>query len=635
MATLNEQEEEASQGQIQPNGGPNGSQPQTGPVAVPGGGGIGNNTAGAATNPGGGANASTTPTNVSAGQQAQNGQGFTDVAAYLNANQSGGAQLGSQVASNLTNQYDTLNNNINSSNTAFNNSVSAGYTPENQQLIAQAAADPTGFTSGDNGTANTSAYQSQLNDTYAGPTSWDDTTNAAGTVTPGYGTLQGQVQTGQQQAGLINSQGGQQELVSGVENNPTAGISGLDALLLGGNAGAVQQVQAAAAPFAPLTNTLTNLNDTANTNILNAQTAAQQTATDALNAFTGANGTNAQLTNAINNAVTNAQTGANNTNNDLSTLLTNLGAATPQQLQELGITQDQYNQLQQLNTILTNPNSAGAGKQYSINGNAISTTAAPQTIDYTKYLTPENTGMINASTVATPAQYQELQAIQNLIGANNTTGVPINVNNSSYAGTAPTGATFDYNDAMTQLTNLLGADYVTPQAAAPGTPGGAVNDINNFTQKINSNPITASFLPLSATVNVVNQVAQLFCFHENSPVSMFPTGFKAIKDIQLGDETIGGTVQAIEVAYSEDLQWYSGVLVTSGHAVCENGVWIRVGDSEIIKPFPGRYKVYNLVTSSHRIWIGGIMFADLHETDNYEMLDLNESIEELNNVSVH
>ncbi len=40
--------------------------------------------------------------------------------------------------------------------------------------------------------------------------------------------------------------------------------------------------------------------------------------------------------------------------------------------------------------------------------------------------------------------------------------------------------------------------------------------------------------------------------------------------------------------------------------------------------------VCNLITEKHRIYAGGNEFADQNETDNYEMLDLNESLAELN-----
>src|ERR1700688_3424281 len=50
---------------------------------------------------------------VSQNQSPQGNTGYTDVASYLNANQAGAQQLGQQVASNLTNQYNTTQGAIN------------------------------------------------------------------------------------------------------------------------------------------------------------------------------------------------------------------------------------------------------------------------------------------------------------------------------------------------------------------------------------------------------------------------------------------------------------------------------------------------------------------------------------------
>ena len=41
--------------------------------------------------------------------------------------------------------------------------------------------------------------------------------------------------------------------------------------------------------------------------------------------------------------------------------------------------------------------------------------------------------------------------------------------------------------------------------------------------------------------------------------------------------------------------------------------------------------VCNLVTEKHRIWVNGIEFSDEHENDNYENLNLQDSLDALNN----
>jgi len=104
---------------------------------------------------------------------------------------------------------------------------------------------------------------------------------------------------------------------------------------------------------------------------------------------------------------------------------------------------------------------------------------------------------------------------------------------------------------------------------------------------------------------------------------------KAIGEIKLGETTLGGKVLAIKTSYAEGIYNYKGILVTGSHAVLHNGVWMRISETDAT---PKSYNgiVHNLVTENHRIFSGNVEFADELETDQYEMLDLNESIAALN-----
>ncbi len=133
--------------------------------------------------------------------------------------------------------------------------------------------------------------------------------------------------------------------------------------------------------------------------------------------------------------------------------------------------------------------------------------------------------------------------------------------------------------------------------------------------------------PVRATVQTVTSI---FCFHAHTPITMKSSGEKMIMDIRLGDQTLGGEVLAIKHAMARNMYSYDGVFVTGKHAVNEGGKWIRVEDTISAIPVAGTFEVYNLVTVDHRIWVNGIMFADEYETDEYEMLDLDQSIKALN-----
>ena len=49
-----------------------------------------------------------------------------------------------------------------------------------------------------------------------------------------------------------------------------------------------------------------------------------------------------------------------------------------------------------------------------------------------------------------------------------------------------------------------------------------------------------------------------------------------------------------------------------------------------MRRFPLELRDFHLVTEKHRIWANGIEFADEYENDNYENLNLKESLDALN-----
>ncbi len=262
----------------------------------------------------------------------QQNQGYTDVSAYLNANPQGGQQIAGQIASNLGNQYNTTKGAIDTSASNLANQVSSGYTPTNQDLISQVAANPTAATP-----EQTTAFQGQLNDVYGGPNSWAD-----------YGNLQGQVGQAQQEAGLVNQRGGQNVLAQQIEGPSTSqGINQLDTLLLQGSPEAQGTIRAAADPFSTLTNYLNTQNTGANQAITAGQQGAQNASQAALNAFTGPQGTLTGLNTQIGNELGTAQTGYNQAVANQAALKAGINGTglSPTQLQELGITSDQYGAL--------------------------------------------------------------------------------------------------------------------------------------------------------------------------------------------------------------------------------------------------------------------------------------------------
>ena len=128
----------------------------------------------------------------------------------------------------------------------------------------------------------------------------------------------------------------------------------------------------------------------------------------------------------------------------------------------------------------------------------------------------------------------------------------------------------------------------------------------------------------------------MFCFLENTKVDMADGTIKSIQNIHVGDILRrGGRVVSSSVSLTprDTVYRYSGlVYVTGSHAVKEDGKWLRVVNSRLAVPIYNAddTKVYSLTCENHRIIIHGIEFADERETDDYEYLNLDESLGILN-----
>jgi len=635
MATVNPTQEEQQKGEQTPAGGP---------VNVTG-------TAGAsgATGQGTAGNAAGASP-VAANTAPQASQGYTDVASYLDANKGGSQQLGQQVGQELTNKYNETKGAIGNSANDVINAVNQGYTKSNTDLINQVAANPEAAAASPE---QTSAFQAQLNDTYSGPTNWAD-----------LGTQQGNVATAQQYGGLTKTPGGLNVLTQGVEG-PTAsqGVNQLDTLLLGGSPEAMQTIQSAADPYATLTDYLNQQNQTIQQGITTGQTEAQNAAQAANDAFLGTNGVATNFNTGLQNQLTAAQQAAANQNAAISQALMQENV-TPEQLQALGMTADQWTALKdQLNlaqnsrTVSSNPNR-----------NQVTVNTGTSDIQLPTWLTQQDPyAAITMANEATNPEYARSAALQTLLGSKY--NAPLNQADIAQAGTAPTNLnTFDYNTALQTTQQTQQAELAAAQAYADALQAGndeqhaqlaaenarknmiigavstagmslptiaaanalapQFNSVSNAGKTIGANIATGGmYTPAKAAVDTVKS---LFCFHEDTPVDMLHGGTKCIKNIELGDKTLGGEVLAITRAMASDLFWLDGILVTSKHAVYYNHKWQRVGDVKEAKRIDGTYKVYNLVTTNHRIWVNGMMTADEYECDQYEYLTIDESLQVLN-----
>ena len=148
--------------------------------------------------------------------------------------------------------------------------------------------------------------------------------------------------------------------------------------------------------------------------------------------------------------------------------------------------------------------------------------------------------------------------------------------------------------------------------------------------------------PVKAVQKVANKVSnsikKAFCFVGESFFVMADGSSKAVEYIQLGDNMrAGGVVHSIRQSYvEEDMFDYMGVKVTGSHAVNEDGKWIRVGNSKKAKPIEFKGVVFSICNENHQMVSSlDVLFADEQETDDYEDLTIEESLQELNQRNGH
>lgn len=130
--------------------------------------------------------------------------------------------------------------------------------------------------------------------------------------------------------------------------------------------------------------------------------------------------------------------------------------------------------------------------------------------------------------------------------------------------------------------------------------------------------------------------AGMMCFDGSTNIEMMDGSKCEISEVKLGDTTKGGIVISIRQAITPAGTRfnYNGTVVTGSHAVFENGMWKRVGDSEKSVPVEGGGIIYALVTTGHRIYANGETFGDEIEIDDYKFYQekINEeTLRQLNN----
>ena len=598
------------------------------------------------------------------------GGSFASLNKYIDANQGQAQPLANQVSSGVGQQYNNLDTANNAAIASINNQVTnaPGYTASNPSVMAQEAANPVSF-AGDQG--NVKQFQSLLNDSYGGPATAEGTSDYANQQN----AINNAIAAG---TAATTTEAGRENLLSQNEATPTTGVTALNSAILSQDPNALGTVENAYKPF---NNLLTNLN----TGAQGADTTISKEQSDAAAAAQAANQAISNQINALNTGVTGELTTAQqNAAAQNAQIKNDLAAGTPtaSDLASLGMSSDQWNSLSAADK------AAATSQVVNSNQGQFQANTGTTTIDPTQFLTQQNPNTVfNAANVATPQDYANAQAFQTLLQGMNTQAPAtiINPATAAQAGTAPTNLNaYNYQTALNTANSTQadekaaaqayvdalqsGADEQHAQLAAQnaaknaniiggitaatgpvgvamaGAAGGANGVINALKNEI-SNPSLANTGNLitsqakgvaqgaSTAINdAVKTVSSIFCFHPDTLVEMANGSLKLIHKIRVGDETRGGLVLATTRGIGNGFYWYNGVLVTGKHAVKEDGIWVRVENSKKAQQFKYLTEVVcNLVTEKHRIWVNGIEFSDEHENDNYENLNLQDSLDALNN----
>jgi len=100
------------------------------------------------------------------------------------------------------------------------------------------------------------------------------------------------------------------------------------------------------------------------------------------------------------------------------------------------------------------------------------------------------------------------------------------------------------------------------------------------------------------------------CFVEGTPIQMADGSTKEITNIELGEKTKGGIVEAKMQFLPQNIYNYKDVLVSGSHWVVEDNQLIAVEDSKHGVLTDRIEPVYTFKTSNNRIWINDIEFGD-------------------------
>ncbi len=366
---------------------------------------------------------------------------WSNISSYLTANAGQAGKVADTLAGNLTNQYNTANQQIGQAAQGYGQQIESNRVPLDQSLAQRAASTPSQLVQNPNDVA---AFQKMYNAQYKGPQDFSSSDD--------YSELVSGVEKAQKNAALVN-QGtpGIQTLLQQAESaqgrNPTQGITALDTLLLQEAPENFGKIAEAAKPFSGLSDYLGSTQKGLDTAAQNAAKEAAQTQSTLQNQFIGPGGVAPTLQNQFNQSLQTASGQAKTYNDTIASIINSLNA-------NQNLTQQQYHDVDPSGILqtLTNPG-GGSGIFDQMVATGMPGISPNMLTQF--YNAPDQVAQPGLENVLTPEQFANAQALNQLIGQD-VVGVPQQLGKQF---SAPTGyGDFRGHDALQSLLDTLVAD---------------------------------------------------------------------------------------------------------------------------------------------------------------------------------
>ena len=374
---------------------------------------------------------------------------FVDVAAYLKANKEQAGETANRVASKMAEERTGLQSGLQTATEGYKQNVQAGTVNPNDELVSQAAENPTEFVKN---TENVSNFAKLRDASYTGPGNIEDTAD--------FGTVLQKIQSGKEKAANINTSEGRKAYLTSIGQNPTAGVVSLDDLLIGADPGARARIEAEAGQFGTLDTELTNAKQQAAAALAAGKGTTEGVKTGVANRFTGEGGVIPSFQALLEQKLAGQRSDAQMNANMIKQSVEGGNALTQQERDLIGA--GNWDEVLRLRTLL--------GRETPF---ADSQAKYGRNIDLLPYLTMENPDVqITRENAASPEDYAMEAALQQLSG-DKFDVLPSDV---SQAGTAPKTLARMQGDPEADLRGLLNELDTTFVDQYRGTNLGAGDD---------------------------------------------------------------------------------------------------------------------------------------------------------------